>query len=569
LCVVSAFEPGVELDGAEHAGPVRVFISYAHDDELHEERVRGFWWFLRAHGVNARLDKTAAEQRVVWTDWMTQEVRDADLVLVIASPAYKRRAEGGASPGEGQGVQWEARQIQNRIYANQQAELKRVLPVVLPGGSAENIPLWLTPDSATYYVISEYTVAGAEKLLRVLLSQPGETEPPLGELPVLPPRTGDYPVMARLRGELDDSSLEDHTDSKTRAVITLLTKRKYPPLKISEFLEAAGLNPGRYNLKQSSRILWTGVVPDAARQGKALKLIARVIEEEPAFEQELEDQLQPPLTHPGGEHIWYCHDEDDPCLCPCYFFGPRASHAVIDRDKLRSGMQDLATDQYWILVISGQARSGKSHSWVLIDHLRKAGALEGRHRFVRVRIDDWKGEVTGEALASSLIRQLLGFEIELTPSREIADARTRKILDTIVWYYPQGDDVTRWIILDGLDRPGVQESARDVAKGLIALVDDGGLPQTRLIVTGLDPLEITAGHNVRLEEIPSIDTDQVRSFFAGVAEHLGRSVTPQELDECVAEVLGTGGPDRDLREVERAVVRLVNTRWVQGVEHGG
>ena len=38
------------------AAPVRVFISYAHDDAAHEERVRDFWLLLRKLGIDARLD---------------------------------------------------------------------------------------------------------------------------------------------------------------------------------------------------------------------------------------------------------------------------------------------------------------------------------------------------------------------------------------------------------------------------------------------------------------------------------------------------------------------------------
>ena len=93
----------------------RVFISYAHDDAAHEDRVRDFWLFLRAQGIDARLDLPAAEQRQDWAQWMTRQVRDADRVLVIASPEYKRRAEGDAAPGEGRGVQWEARLIRERV----------------------------------------------------------------------------------------------------------------------------------------------------------------------------------------------------------------------------------------------------------------------------------------------------------------------------------------------------------------------------------------------------------------------------------------------------------------------
>ena len=121
---------------------------------------------------------------------MTREVRDADRVLVIASPAYKQRAEGDAGPGEGRGVQWEARLIRDLFYADQQAGLRRFLPVVLPGCSPADIPLWLAPASATYYQVGEFTVAGAEDLLRVLTGQPGVLEPPLGTAPVLPPRAG-------------------------------------------------------------------------------------------------------------------------------------------------------------------------------------------------------------------------------------------------------------------------------------------------------------------------------------------------------------------------------------------
>ena len=123
-----------------------------------------------------------------WAEWMTREVRDADRVLVVASRGYRRRAEGDAAPDEGRGVQWEARLIRDRFYADQEAGLEPVLPVVLPGGSADDIPLWLGPASTTHYQVTEYTVAGAEGLLRLLTGQPREVVPALGPVPVLPPR---------------------------------------------------------------------------------------------------------------------------------------------------------------------------------------------------------------------------------------------------------------------------------------------------------------------------------------------------------------------------------------------
>ena len=184
-----------EVHASEQANsaivPLRVFISYAHDDAVHVERVREFWLFLRANGIDARLDLHASEQRQDWANWIAREVRDADRVLVVASPEYRRRAEGDAGPSEGRGVQWESRLIRDRFYADLQAGLKWSIPVVLPGCSASDIPLWLMPASTTHYVVSDYTVAGAESLLRVLTRQPQEVEPQLGVVPRLPSHGGE------------------------------------------------------------------------------------------------------------------------------------------------------------------------------------------------------------------------------------------------------------------------------------------------------------------------------------------------------------------------------------------
>jgi hypothetical protein len=56
--------------------------------------VRDFWRFLRENSIDARADMPAAERRQDWAEWMSRQVRDATYVLVIASPEYRRRAEG-------------------------------------------------------------------------------------------------------------------------------------------------------------------------------------------------------------------------------------------------------------------------------------------------------------------------------------------------------------------------------------------------------------------------------------------------------------------------------------------
>jgi hypothetical protein len=249
--------------------PVRVFISYAHDDAAHEERVRRFWLFLRGQGVDARLDLAVAGRRVDWAEWMTREVRDADRVLVIASPEYKRRAEGDVRPDEGRGVQWEVRLIRDVVYADQRAGLERVLPVVLPGCSADDLPLWLAPASVAHYVVSDFTVPGSEALLRLLTGQPFEIVPSLGVVPVLPPLDAAPPPAAAAQGAVPTPRQPgpEYTGNST-----------LPPVR-SQTPRGAGRRPTRARLVVSAAsaaivvigvLVATDIIPSGTRSpGKA------------------------------------------------------------------------------------------------------------------------------------------------------------------------------------------------------------------------------------------------------------------------------------------------------------
>jgi tetratricopeptide (TPR) repeat protein len=240
----------VAVDRRGGSVPARVFISYAHGDLQHEELVRGLWLFLRAHGVDARLDLPWAEERRDWAQWMSREVRDADRILVMASPGYRSRAEGDAEPDQGRGVQWESWLIRQRLYADQRAGLTAVLPVVLPGCSKADIPFWLAPDAATHYVVGEFTVVGAEMLLRALTGQPGEVEPPLGAVPYLPPR-GQGVVAGVARAALSTEVLIEASLAGDGRVVSAVSLGGSPlcqrtaalPPQVTEVWSALGVPP--------------------------------------------------------------------------------------------------------------------------------------------------------------------------------------------------------------------------------------------------------------------------------------------------------------------------------------
>ncbi|MEU5884090.1 toll/interleukin-1 receptor domain-containing protein [Spirillospora sp. NPDC047279] len=106
-----------------------MFVSYA-QHEGHSQVVRDFWEFLRSNDIDARLDLSAAARRQDWALWMGEQIREADVVLCVASKLYRERAEGRTGPDAGRGVQWEARLIRDAFYAGQD-DLQRFVPVVL------------------------------------------------------------------------------------------------------------------------------------------------------------------------------------------------------------------------------------------------------------------------------------------------------------------------------------------------------------------------------------------------------------------------------------------------------
>ncbi|WP_198169468.1 CHAT domain-containing protein, partial [Herbidospora daliensis] len=233
----------------------RVFISYAHDDAAHAEQVRTLWAFLRANGVDARLDESAAREPQFWPDWMSAQIRDADFVLVIASAEYRRAADGNAPPTERRGVRWEAREVKHQFNRQADDAGKKFLSVVLPGGRIDDIPGFLTAESRTYYTITDFTVPGAEGLLRYLLGRPlNPYDPPLLTAPGLLPRPLPaiplrHEVVLRVRSE--GTTLTCETTVSGTVLGTVESRRPYG---VDDAWHALGLRGG----EAEQRLLQTG-----------------------------------------------------------------------------------------------------------------------------------------------------------------------------------------------------------------------------------------------------------------------------------------------------------------------
>ncbi|GAB3726530.1 hypothetical protein GCM10027598_45500 [Amycolatopsis oliviviridis] len=166
---------------ADNEAP-HVFVTYAHDSPEHKERVRLFAEFLHGRiGLEVHLDQWDDDERRDWSLWALKHLDTANFVVVVASPEYKRRAEGTAAFDEGRGSQFEAARIRDRLTRDLGGEIKRVLPVVFPQQSVEDIPNFLNPYSTTRYPVEALTEEGVEDLLTAITGRAKHQRPERGQ----------------------------------------------------------------------------------------------------------------------------------------------------------------------------------------------------------------------------------------------------------------------------------------------------------------------------------------------------------------------------------------------------
>ncbi|MHB9857826.1 TIR domain-containing protein [Streptomyces sp. YIM S03343] len=140
----------------------RVLISYAHDprDPGHADEVKALSELLKAGGVDVRLDQDVNDEPQHWRRWMTTELKYADRILMVASPAYRRRVEGREKPGTGRGATWEGEYLLDYAYDNSGTWEKRILRVVFPRFRDDDLPEFPGSASVTVYRVDPVTGDG-------------------------------------------------------------------------------------------------------------------------------------------------------------------------------------------------------------------------------------------------------------------------------------------------------------------------------------------------------------------------------------------------------------------------
>lgn len=157
---------------------IRVFISYSHDSDEHEQRVLALSERLRTDGIDAQVDQYInGTPPKGWPRWMADQLDEAEYVLLICTETYYRRFRGHEQPGKGKGADWEGALITQDMYDVRSDTIKFV-PILFDPSGEQYVPQPLR--SLTHYTID--SEADYERLYEFLLGEAGVEPGALGDV---------------------------------------------------------------------------------------------------------------------------------------------------------------------------------------------------------------------------------------------------------------------------------------------------------------------------------------------------------------------------------------------------
>jgi hypothetical protein len=322
--------------------------------------------------------------------------------------------------------------------------------------------------------------------------------------------------------------------------------------------QGAGLPVADFPFAPSARIAWITMLKDAHARSRLGELLREVLSHKPALHTTIEAAFGPVAL--AGAPSWYT------CADP---YGARliSSGAVrvqVDRSGLSQALREVVRDGLPVCSIRGGAGSGKSHSWFLIQHVAKHVAREVNNDVDLLRIDiekEWKAAFEAAEFVGMLARRLDMPASFVTEEFTNPQRVSHELAGLFVRNFRALPPRQRWLIVDGLDRPFVTDSAR-VFIGLLAnAAANGELPGLRLFVTGYeaefdqDVLDVLCE-----EQIGPIECHHVEHFFQEVASHSGQTLVEGEAQALAARTLQSADL-ADLRMLGRAVIAVANERF--------
>jgi hypothetical protein len=336
-----------------------------------------------------------------------------------------------------------------------------------------------------------------------------------------------------------------HWDQVRGAELIDLLVRVYPlEYQMLALVTELGMSPGVMPMSMDTGLRWFQLAQTMHQARTLRKAAERLVDKSPALVGQVTELL---ADDPGTI------DGNPPD--PYHVALLRGRRPLIDRLDLRTTLKEFLDYKLPVFVVRGASRTGKTYSLQLILHITAA------MRDVLVVYVDFSQAATGDSAAALMakLRSRLGLPPTGDSDGDSTQTRSAQVqVDQLVGTYRFNDQLRRIIVIDGLNRTGLQGDVNELTAMLIKEVINDQLPGTQLVLTGYAG-EVDPGHDglIAKEDVVTITSTHIRSYFENLV--LGRALSAEELNDLVAEVLTGEGDIEDLAQrVRRCVLRLLH-----------
>lgn len=118
-----------------------MFVAYAEESLEHREDVLRLCDLLRRHPIDVSVDADAPSHRLNWGEWTTAQIRGADFVLVIASPALRAAADNTLAADAHRGARAEMALLQELFQQDRSAWAARPCRCCCPAAPRRASPI--------------------------------------------------------------------------------------------------------------------------------------------------------------------------------------------------------------------------------------------------------------------------------------------------------------------------------------------------------------------------------------------------------------------------------------------
>lgn len=119
-----------------------IFVSYSWDNESHKEWARLFSDRLIKNGIDAYIDQYDARPGDRLPHFMEKSITEADYVLIICTPTYKKKADSRTG-----GVGYEGHIISGELFSK--GNERKFIPIMLCAKGTKDLPFHITSKENT------------------------------------------------------------------------------------------------------------------------------------------------------------------------------------------------------------------------------------------------------------------------------------------------------------------------------------------------------------------------------------------------------------------------------------